>query len=231
MDHYVEIKVRPKTAAILLITGELDANDSGLVRNADQVLDELNCLTVDELLELVDNHTYCVSALVGECPHFGKLEILLDVPKKILENGHCSYAQLGVLLKGHAQDSYDSNRKYGEFYGKTASFLGLVRLETDDCENGFSPSSLTTAFCNKDYQTKEMLVQKLSFRVNSIQILLRNARFHRINGYDVFKDGTMSTRRKKKEGINHLLDYMKRLGNSSLDQRLGEIYWEESSCN
>ena len=231
MDHYVEIKVKPKTAAILLITGELDVNDSGLIRNADQVLDELNRLTADELLELIDNHTYCVSALVGECPQFGKLEVLIDVPKKVLEKGHCSYAQLGLLLKGHANDSYDSNRKYGEHYGKTASFLGLVRLANINNEIEFFPSSLTRGFCNKDYPTKEKLVQRLSFRVSSIQILLRNARFHKTNGYDVFKDGTQSTKRKKKEGINHLLEYMKRIGDLSLNKRIEEIYWEEPTCN
>ncbi len=231
MDHCVVVKVSYKTAASLLITGELDVSDSGIARDAKQIFDSLNRIPIDELLELVDHHTLATSAPVGECPQFGKLETLADVPRHILENGSCSYAQLGILLKGHSNDAYDANRKFGEYYGKTASFLGLISLDTEDENNEFTSSALTTAFCNTDYSTRIELIQRLSFRVGCIQILLRNAHLHSVNGYDVFEDGTLSTQRKKREGISHLLEYMKRLDNLDLNTRIENIFWEEPTCS
>lgn len=231
MDHCVVVKVSHKTAASLLITGELDVSDSSISKEASQIFDSLSSFPVEVLLELVDNHTTGTTIPVGECPQFGKLELLASVPKNILENGPCSYAQLGILLKGHSNDSYDANRKFGEYYGKTASFLGLISLDINDDNNGFTSSALTSAFFNKDFKTQMQLIQRLSFRVACIQTLLRKARFQRVNGYDVFKDGSLSTRRKKREGICHLLQHMKSLENLSLTNRIENIYWEEPLCN
>lgn len=231
MDHSVVVKVSHKTAASLLITGDLDVGDFGIARDANQIFDVLKAFPVETLLELVDNHTTGLSIPVGECPQFGKIEVLASVPKHVLENSSCSFAQLGSLLKGHNNDSYDANRKFGEYYGKTASYLGLINLDTEENSNGFTSSALTTAFCNKDYDTQLQLIQRLSFRVGCIQILLRRARYDSVNGYDVFKDGTVNTQRKKREGISHLLEYMKRLGNVDLTKRIESIYWEEPTCN
>ncbi len=231
MAQYINIKVKPKTAALLLISGELDLFESNPLEDADKILNELNSLKIDELLEIVDNHTKKHSIPVGDCPQFGKLSILIDVPEKILENGYCSYAQLGVLLKGHSNDSYVARRKFGEYYGKTAALLGLICLRTNENDCGFTSSFLTAPFCKVEYKTQLILIQKLSFRVTIIQALLRKARTERVNGYDFFKDGTMSTRIKKMEGINHLLKNMRELNDEDLGKRLNNIYWEESTCN
>ena len=157
MSYSVQTQVSIRAAAKLFISGEMDLYQNYPLQITEKILLEILDLSIDEILNIVDNNLYGTVADMKYIPQCGKLENVIKVPHYFMDNGTAcaDYSQIGFYLKQDIKSSLVANVKFGETHGKAASFLGIV-----ECENKkICPSSFTYAFCSLDTdQQNELLV-------------------------------------------------------------------------
>lgn len=227
MNFSVTVNITPKTAAKLLLSGELDLASNLSLECVCNILNELMRLSTKELLGIVDNSRYGNDADVRYIPQFGKIDTIAEVPTYFEKYGNrcADCPQLGFYLKNDLSATLVANTKFGENHGKAASLLGIVDYQ----DNRFCPTFLTSAFCTFSKEDQQKILSKLFFRVPIIQILLRAARNNPVNGYSPMYQLSSSTRVRRGYNIKGILNFLKELADPELMSRIDNIYWEDEA--
>ena len=223
MEDYLNAKITPKGAAVLLFLNEMPSSNAWSLTQASKIIEAIQSISINELLALVDSTDEDRYIDPANVPQFGSIDALIRVPELVLYSGKLNYQQLGFALKKDLDASLYANIKFGENHGKGAALLGLV-----DCISGsFVPSSLSTSFLEiNDYGQKINLVIKLYFRVPLVQVLLKLAKNDLINGYDYMMELQESTRKRRGQCIRAIMRSFTTLNNDELTRRINNINWQ-----
>ena len=229
MTFSVPSQITAKAAAKLIISGDIDLDNQWSFQITEEILHEVLNLSIEELLQIVDQHKWGTQADVRYVPQFGKIETIMKVPTCFSKIGQNSidFAHLGLCLKNDPTASLQSNDKFGDNHGKVASTIGLTNLT----ERQINYSPITEVFCSLDESTKRKLVIRLFFRMPVIQILLKEASTADYNGYLPIKHLRPSTRIRRGSSIKNILRWMHEEESDILDARINRIFWEEIGCD
>lgn len=229
MIFSVPANITAKTAAKLIISGEMDLDTQWSFQTTQQVLNEVLNLSMDELLQIVDQHNWGTQADVRYVPQFNNFDTFLKVPECFskMEQNCIDFAQLGFCLKNDPTATLSSNYKFGDNYGKPVCTIGLTNLTTGHIN--YSP--ITEFFCSLDEVTKRKLAIRLFFRMPVIQMLLKEAATGTYNGYLPIEHLTCSTRKRRAASIRNILLWMHEEKSKALDERINRIFWEEIGCD
>ena len=221
----VNVSVTARAAARLLLSGEMDLTGHWPDRMAEEVLEKLLRLPVEELIEVADWSPCGMVADVKEIPQFAKIEMVEKVPAYFTQTGQPSvdYAQLGFYLRGDQAAKLDAKIKFGENHGKGAALLGLAV-----CTNArIRPSSLSGVFAALPPERQRALSRRLLFRIPTVQILLRSAGQGRVNGFAPLVQLSWSTMKRRSQSVKRIFQELERLENPALCARIERIYWDE----
>lgn len=229
MIFSVPANITAKTAAKLIISGEMDLDTQWSFQTTQQVLNEVLNLSIDELLQIVDQHNWGTQADVKCVPQFGKIETIIKVPTCFskIEQNSIDFAHLGLCLKNDPAGKLSAHMKYGENHGKVTSLIGL----TNPTKGHINYSPITDVFCSLDEATKRKLVIRLFFRIPVIQILLKEAATKEYNGYLPIQHLSPSTQIRRGSSIKSILWWMHEEESDILDTRINRIFWEVIGCD
>ena len=229
MIFSVPANITAKTAAKLFISGEMDLDTQWSFQTTQQILNEVLNLSIEELLQIVDQHKWGTQADVRYVPQFNNIDIFLKVPECFskMEQNCIDFAQLGFCLKNDPAARLDANYKFGDNYGKPICTIGLANLTTGH----INYSSITEVFCSLDELTKRKLVIRLFFRMPVIQMLLKESATKEYNGYSPIEHLKKSTRERRAASIRKILLWLHEEESEALDERINRIVWNEIGCD
>ena len=171
----------------------------------------------------MDCNLYGTTADVAKIPQCGHIETIMKVPYYFVEKGNrcVDSAQLGLYLKKDPAATLSANTKYGENHGKAASAIGLISMQATK----FIPSSLTYAYCELCPELQMIAIRKMMIRIPIVQILLREAKNGKVNGYSPMSELSESTQVRRGLTVKAIIHAVGGLNNEELKQRVQNIYW------
>lgn len=225
MSFAVRTSISPKAAAKLLISNEMDLDDTWSNGVAEKVISELLELSTEDIFRIIDSNSFGLTAEAKYIPQFGKIDTVIGVPSYFAQTGsNCAdYPQLGLYLKKDATASLVANTKFGENHGKAASIMGMACC----VDRRIIPSALSFAFCEMSTEQKHEVALRLLFRIPIVQILLSTAKTGLANGYAPMSQLKESTRHRRSQCLRAIFKIFDEMNNPELSRRIKNIVWED----
>lgn len=193
---------------------------------AERFFDILLSTPILDILSTIDYATHTESLMTEEMPQFAEApDVLYSAVATVCNCGKeaVSYEDLGYYLIREDRKPL-AYRKYGENYGKGASYLGLLCYKP----GRFYKSALSNAYI--DFLTTEQrkkLQTILLLRIPLIQELLWKARESKYNGYDSMRMFSKSTMLRRGQCPRWMMTALHRLKDAELDKRINNVFWQE----
>ena len=218
--------VPSKTAVELFFQKKIDLSVQWPKGQAEHFLDMLLCTSVADILSTIDFCDHNKSLLTEEIPQFAEApDVICSAVTTVCNCGKesVSYEDLGYYLIREERKTL-AYRKYGENYGKGASYLGLLCNKP----GSFTKSALSNAFIEHlTTEQKKDLQTILLLRIPLIQELLWRARESKYNGYDSMRMFNKSTMIRRGQCPRWMLPALHKLKYAELDKRINNVFWQE----
>ena len=218
--------VSPETAVEMFFLNKLDLSMPWQNNQPERFLDLLTAFNISEILSIIDSADHTALLASEEIPQFAEAPNVIDsVVSTICNCGKDSvgYEDLGYYLIREDRKTL-TYRKYGENYGKGATYLGLL------CKSpgSFKESALSRAYIEHVPSDQRQAFQtKMLLRIPLIQELLWRAKDAKYNGYDSMRMFSMSTMIRRGQCPRWMLPALRRLKCKELDRRIDNIFWQE----
>ena len=218
--------VLPRASVELFFLNKIDLSLQWPKGQAERFLDMLLRISASDILSTIDSSDHNNSLMTEEMPQFAESpDVINSAVTTVCNCGKesVSYEDLGYYLIREDRKPL-AYRKYGENYGKGASYLGLLCNKP----GSFSKSALSNAYI--EYLTTEQkrdLQTKLLLRIPLIQELLWRARESKYNGYDSMRVFSKSTMIRRGQCPRWMLPALRKLKCVELDKRINNVFWQE----